>query len=152
MDLPSFPVADKDAIVTKNKTTVEKDSIQYNEQDLDQEQRVDVNPVQLNTQNLHVHVGDDRIDFSGKITGMTFFEDNKKIATNVSLLLFFGHECRNPIYKTNSDINGNFIIGDLPSGYYTIQARLGENLYYKSHSIKILPCQNVSHLILLKRL
>jgi len=35
---------------------LERDSIQYNSQDLDQEQKVDVNPVQLNTQNVHVHI------------------------------------------------------------------------------------------------
>ncbi|HOP99229.1 MAG TPA: hypothetical protein PK604_00040 [Acetivibrio clariflavus] len=50
-----------DNIANKNKYPInsqsyENDSLQYNRQDLDQEQKVDVNPVQLNTQNVNVYV------------------------------------------------------------------------------------------------
>ncbi|MBC8061583.1 MAG: carboxypeptidase regulatory-like domain-containing protein [Clostridiaceae bacterium] len=133
-------------IAKKNKINLETDSIQYNAQDLEQEQKVDVNPVQLNTQNL-VFVGN---DYSGKITGTTYLEKNKEIVSKVDILLFFGHEIKLPVYKTNSDNNGNFIIEDIPSGYYTLVAKLGENLKYQSHHIKVLPCQNVHQSILLK--
>ncbi|HEY5583263.1 MAG TPA: carboxypeptidase-like regulatory domain-containing protein [Ruminiclostridium sp.] len=134
--------------IGKNRVNLEKDSIQYNAQDLDQEQKVDVNPVQLNTQNLHVFVGSN--DYSGKITGTSYLEKNKEIVMNVDILLFFGHEQKLPVHKTNSDNNGNFIIEDIPPGYYTLVAELGEKLKYQSHYIKVLPCQNVHHSILLK--
>ena len=42
---------------SNSKKCIDTDSFQYNSQDLDQEQKVDVNPVQLNTQNVNVYVG-----------------------------------------------------------------------------------------------
>ena len=135
-------------VIEKNKVSLEKDSIQYNAQDLDQEQKVDVNPVQLNTQNFNVLLSN--YNFSGRIAGTTYLEKNKEIADKVDILLFFGHELKLPVYKTNSDKNGNFIIEDIPAGYYTLVAKLGDNLKYQSHYIKVLPCQNVHQSILLK--
>ena len=132
--------------ISKNKVNLERDSLQYNAQELDQEQKVDMNPVQLNTQNLHVLVSN---DYSGKITGATYSEKTKEIIKNVNILLYFGHECKFPVHKTNSDDNGNFTIEDLPSGFYTLVAEFGEDLKYKSHYIKVLPCQNVYQSILL---
>lgn len=134
--------------ISKKKMDLDKESVQFNAQDLDQEQKVDVNPVQLNTQNFSVFLSSE--NYSGKITGTAYLEKDKEIASNVSILLFFGHERRLPVYKTSSDNNGNFIIEDIPSGYYTLVAKLGENLKYQSHYIKVLPCQNVYQSILLK--
>lgn len=134
--------------ISKKKVDLDKESIQFNAQDLDQEQKVDVKPVQLNTQNLNVFLSNE--NYSGKITGTAYLEKDKEIASNVSILLFFGHEHRLPVYKTISDNNGNFIIEDIPSGYYTLVAKSGENLKYQSHYIKVLPCQNVYQSILLK--
>jgi len=127
-----------------------KDSIQFNSQDLDQEQKVDMNPVQLNTQNIHIFVSNDKNNYSSKITGITYMERSKNIAANAKICLFFGNECRLPIYETNSDINGNFVIEDIPPGYYTLLAELGD-LEYRSHYIKVLPCQNIHESILLKK-
>lgn len=137
---------------TKDKKTInlEKDSLQYNSQDLDQEQRVDVNPFQLNTQNLHIHISNDRNDYSGKITGTTCMESTKEMLKNVEISLFFGAESRHPVYKTNSDNNGNFTIEDIPPGYYTINAKYGDMLKFHSHYIKVLPCQSANESILLK--
>ncbi len=135
-------------VAEKNKGSLKKESIQYNAQDLDQEQKVDVNPVQLNTQNLHVLVKNE--NYSGKITGTTYLEENKETLIDVNIHLFFGHDLKFPVYKTKSDNNGNFIIEDLPSGYYTLVAKSGEGLKYQSHYIKVLPCQNVHQSILLK--
>jgi hypothetical protein len=133
-----------------NKLDLGKDSIQYNSQDLDQEQKVDVNPVQLNTQNLHIFVNNDKNNYSGKITGITYMEENKEIVKNLEILLFFGCDYWLPVYKTNSDQNGNFVIEDIPPGYYSLYAELGKNLKYRSHYIKVLPGQNVNQLIFLK--
>ena len=47
---------------------LDKESIQYNNQDMDQHQRVDVNPSQLNTQNLNIFIRNNN-DLSGRITG-----------------------------------------------------------------------------------
>ncbi len=136
--------------IGRKERSLENDSIQYNRQDLDQEQKVDVNPLQLNTQNLHIHLKNDKINFCGKITGITCIEKNKELAKNANILLYFGHDCRLPVYKTNSDNNGNFVIEDIPPGYYTLYAEFGDILKYQSHYIKVLPGQNVYQSILLK--
>lgn len=130
------------------KKLLEKDSVQFNCQDLDQEQKVNANPVQVNTQNVHLYLNNDKNNYSGKITGTTYMDKGKNIAANARIYLFFGHECRFPVYETNSDNNGNFIIEDIPPGYYTLLAELG-NLKYQSHYIKVLSCQNVHESILL---
>lgn len=139
----------------KNKATdcetyLGNDSLQYNRQDLDQEQQVDVNPMQLNTQNIHVHVKYDREKFTGKITGTTYLEFDKDILSNADLYLYFGNDCGMPVYKTSSDNNGNFVIDDLPPGYYVIHASHSEKYRYRSHFIKVLPGNNVHQLIYLK--
>jgi len=120
----------------------EKESIQFNSQDLDQEQNVNMNPVQLNTQNVHVHVTTEKIDYTGKITGVTYFGKKNEIVKDAIILLFFGQETTAPVYKTKSDVNGNFSIGELPPGFYTIMARYGE-YQVKTQFIKLLPGQNV---------
>ena len=131
---------------------VESDSMQYNAQDLDQEQKVDVSPVQSNTQNLHVYVNNPLNVYYGRVTGTTIMEKTKDIIKNVDILLYFGGERKSPVYKTTSDNNGNFIIEDIPPGYYMIIAEeKEENLKYQSHYIKVLPGQSVHQWILLKK-
>ena len=129
------------------KKSVDKD-IQYNAQDLDQEQMVDVKPVQLNTQNLHISVSQDT-DYASKITGSTVLGQSKDIVAGAHIFLFFGHRCKEPVYKTNSDHNGNYCFVDIPPGYYTLYAKLG-GMRYESHFVKVLPGQAVEHVILLK--
>jgi len=120
----------------------EKESIQFNSQDLDQEQNVNMNPVQLNTQNVHVHVTTEKIDYSSKITGITYFGKKNEIVKDAVILLFFGQETSVPVYRTKSDANGNFAIEELPPGFYTIMAKYGE-YQAKTQFIKVLPGQNV---------
>jgi len=120
----------------------EKKSIQFNSQDLDQEQNVNMNPVQLNTQNVHVHVTTEKIDYSGKITGITYLGKKSEIVRDANILLFFGHETVIPVYRTKSDSNGNFTVEELPPGYYTIVAKYGD-IQTKTQFIKLLPSQNV---------
>ncbi len=133
----------------KEKLNMIGESFQYNKQDLDQEQKVDVNPMQLNTQNLHIHVKYDN-NYTGKITGVTCKEKNMETVKNADIYLFFGNESKLPVYKTNSDNNGNFTIDEIPPGYYTISGRYKpERLYYRSHFIKVLPGQSVHHNVLL---
>ena len=143
-------LAKKKYKLKKDIPRIENDSLQYNSQDLDQEQRVDVKPLQLNTQNLHITLSNDITDYSGKITGITYLAKNKEIASNVNIFLFFGNESRHPVCKTDSDKNGKYIFEDLPPGYYSLFARYGDYSKFETYSIKVLPCQIVDQSILLK--
>ncbi|MCM8901779.1 carboxypeptidase regulatory-like domain-containing protein [Caldicoprobacter algeriensis] len=134
---------------TKESKILESDSIQYNCQDLDQEQRVDVNPTQSNAQNIHIYISSNKNNLAARITGVTYFEESKDTAPNVKIRLFFGHERVLPVYETNSDNNGNFVIEDIPPGYYTLYAELGDLKYY-SHYIKVLPGQSIHESVLLR--
>lgn len=134
----------------KYRESQEQDSLQYNSQDLDQDQKVDVNPLQLNTQNLHIHLDDYKNNFSGKIKGTTYLQKNARIISNVSIILFFGLPSEIPVYKTTSDANGNYVIEDIPPGYYTLLADIGDELKYQSRFIKVLPGEAVHHPIFLK--
>ena len=125
--------------------SVDKD-LQYNSQDLDQEQNMDVKPVQLNTQNVQINVNQQ--ENCTKIVGSTVLSRNKAIAAGANIYLFFGHRCKEPVYKTSSDKNGNFVIENIPPGYYTIYASL-DRFQYESHFIKVLPHQTVDHAVLL---
>lgn len=127
----------------------ENDSFQYNSQDLDQEQKVDVNPVQLNTQNVNVYVDNKKVDYSGKITGITLQKKDNEVLQYVDIYLYFGHKCGLPVYETNSDCNGNFVIEDIPPGYYIIYAQIRNNIKYQSHYIKVLPGQTVYQTLIL---
>ena len=134
----------------KVKNVLEKDSIQFNCQDLDQEQNVDVNPTQTNKQYININISSrDKNNFSSKITGTTYYEGNKEIIGNTKICLFFGSESTLPVYQTNSDDNGNFSVEDIPPGYYILTAQSGY-LKYSSHYIKVLPGQNVHVSVLLK--
>lgn len=124
-----------------------KESIQFNSQDLDQEQNVSMNPMQLNTQNLHVHVTTEKIDYSGKITGITYLGKGNTIVKDAEILLFFGHETIIPVYKTKSDSSGNFSIEELPPGYFNVVAKYGEH-QTKTQYIKLLPGQNAYNAII----
>lgn len=135
--------------VPSNSKCYENDSFQYNSQDLDQEQKVDVNPVQLNTQNVNVYVKNQKVNYSGNITGITLQKKNNEVLQYVSIYLYFGHECGLPVFETNSDCNGNFIIEEIPPGYYIIYAQMGNNLKYQSHYIKVLPGQTVHQTLIL---
>lgn len=150
MNLQSEELDEKEKLeknLPKGKIDLNKDSLQFNSQDLDQEQKVDVNPVQLNTQNLHIYVSNDIKNYYGKITGTTYQKEDKEIVKNAGIILFFGNENLLPVYKTNSDQNGNFIIEDIPPGFYTLSAERNGKIKYRSAYIKVLPGQNVNKLI-----
>lgn len=129
--------------------SMEEHSIQYNRQDLDQEQNCDVSPIQLNNQKIHIHLRTEKSDLSSKITGVTLFEYNRQAAPNTCVELFWGHESMHPVCKMRSDENGNFSADDLPPGFYTINAYLESGLHYRS-VIKVLPSQNAYHCVLLR--
>jgi hypothetical protein len=133
----------------KVKNVLEKDSIQYNCQDMDQEQNVDVNPTQTNNQCIHLTINSDKNNYSSRITGTTYYEGDKEVVPNTKIYLYFGSESAFPVYQTNSDDNGNFAVEDIPPGYYTLTARSG-HLNYSSHYIKVLPGQDVYISVLLK--
>ncbi|HHV95062.1 MAG TPA: carboxypeptidase regulatory-like domain-containing protein [Clostridiaceae bacterium] len=139
-------ISKKDTLGIKN--IIEKESLQFNSQDLEQEQNVDVNPVQVNAQNIHIHLHDNK-NYSSKITGTTYLERNRNILRNVKIYLYFGHEGFFPVHETISDHNGNFTFEDIPPGYYTLIARY-EGYEYRSHYIKVLPCTSVHHSVLLR--
>ncbi|MCT4619716.1 MAG: carboxypeptidase regulatory-like domain-containing protein [Marinisporobacter sp.] len=126
---------------TKEQRIQDQSSTQQNTQDLDQEQHVEANPSQLNFQNVQVNPYPTADDFVSKITGITYSEDKKEILSNVNILLYFGTHIDfsdYPVGKTQSDESGNFIIEDLPPGYYTLYAYLDENLKETLYNIKIM--------------
>ena len=96
------------------------------------------------TQNVHIVISD---NYCSVITGNVYIEKNRNVVKDVAILLFFGYECNTPVYKTKSDMNGNFKIEDLPPGFYTIAAS-----YYdypiKKAFIKLLPGQTVHQTII----
>jgi len=118
----------------------EREHVQFNSQDLDQEQNVHLDPVQLNTQNIQVILARD--DYSCVITGNTYKGKNRYIAADVNILLFFGYEGNVPVHKTKSDSNGNFRIEGLPPGFYCIAAQYSESPVER-HLIKLLPGQTL---------
>ncbi|WP_432401980.1 carboxypeptidase-like regulatory domain-containing protein [Wukongibacter sp. M2B1] len=130
--------------------TQEQVSSQRNIQDIDQAQNVNATPVQFNTQNFNVNAEFNPKDYSGKITGVTYLEENSKILSNVSILLYFGVINEIAVYKTKSDENGNFSIEDLPPGYYSILAYTGHGLKNVVQCIKVLAGQSVHQCILLR--
>lgn len=121
-----------------NSGVLERESLQYNSQDLDQEQNMNVNPMQNNT--VHVTVNNEKKDLSAKITGVTYHGKSKQIAGGTGLLLFFGYDGNIPVARTKSDEHGNYSIESLPPGYYSIrtQNEFGE---LKMHYLKLLPGQ-----------
>lgn len=129
---------------------LEKDSIQYNAQDMEQHQRLDFNPSQSNTQNLNIFIKNNH-DLSGKIIGVTCLEGSTERVANAEILLYFGTECKNPVHKTTSDANGNFRIEELPPGYYTICSKYDGDYWYRSYYIKVLPGQKVFESIRLRK-
>jgi len=129
---------------------LDKESIQYNNQDMDQHQRVDVNPSQSNTQNLNIFIRNNH-DLSGRIIGVTCLDGSNERVPNVEILLYFGPECKSPVYKTSSDANGNFRIEDLPPGFYTICSTYKGEYWYRSYHIKVLPGQKVFESIRLRK-
>lgn len=134
----------------KSKKLMQKDSIQYNKQELEQEQKVDVNPVQLTSQNIHIHINEDLNKYCGTITGTICLENNKKISYNTKVSLFLGNESKLPVHELRPASNGNFVVKDIPPGFYTLLAESGANLQYRSKCIKIVPGQTFYISILLK--
>lgn len=131
--------------IPQNEIKVDKD-IQYNCQDLDQEQNVDLKPVQLNSQNVNITIDKDN---SAKITGKTMMARTKNKVSGVCVYLFFGHMCKKPVYETTSDKNGYYAFEDIPPGYYTLFARM-QDYRYESYFIKVLEGQHVEHTIMLQ--
>ncbi|NLM59512.1 MAG: carboxypeptidase regulatory-like domain-containing protein [Clostridium sp.] len=129
---------------------ITKDSFQYNSQDLSQDQRMDVNPIQLNTQNIHINLDKDLYKLAGKITGTTRLKNSLDIVPYVHIFLYFGDDHGIPVHNTTSDKDGNFAINDLPPGFYTLFAQAGNNLKYYSKYIKLLPGEQAHQSVLLK--
>lgn len=127
-----------------NSKCYEKEHLQFNSQDLDQEQNVHTDPVQLNTQNVQIVIP--REDYSSVITGNTYKGKNKDIAADVNIVLFFGYEGNVPVHRTKSDSNGNFRIEELPPGFYCIAAQYSE-YPVKKYFIKLLPGQTLHQTI-----
>ena len=139
--------------IQKPKTEAEdsrEETLQYNKQDMDQEQHVDLNPVMSNLQNIHFHAIGDARSYCGRITGTAFSEMNKAIASNATVLLFFGNDKEHPVHRTSCDRFGNFEIEDIPPGYYTVLVEYGVGHGHRTQYIKVLPCQTVHQNILLK--
>jgi len=124
----------------------EREHVQFNSQDLDQEQNVHMDPVQLNTQNVQIFY--EKEDLSSVITGNTYKGKSGEIAAGVKILLFFGYgyEENIPVYRTKSDSDGNYRIEDLPPGFYCLAAQYGD-YPVKKYLIKLLPGQTIHQTI-----
>lgn len=138
------------SVFIEKKCPQEQISSQKNIQDIDQEQNVNATPFQFNTQNFNVENKIDTRDYCGKITGVTYLEKDNRIIPDVNILLYFGNICEVAVYKTKSDENGNFLIEDLPPGYYSILAYKGNYLRDIVQFIKVLVAQNVHQSIQLR--
>ncbi len=136
--------------ITRKKAVIQKDSLQYNAQDMNQEQKLDMNPIQSNTQHLHIYIDNKGQDYSGRITGTTCLEANRSTIRHAEVQLFLGGESRCPVMKAHSDENGNFTLERLPPGFYTLYVKSGDALRYQSGYIKLLPCETVYQTVLLK--
>ena len=53
---------------------------------------MDVNPIQLNTQNIHIHLDHEIYRLSGKITGTTCLKDSLDAVPNAYIFLYFGDD------------------------------------------------------------
>jgi hypothetical protein len=115
-------------------------STQENTQDLDQNQEVDVKPSQVNVQRIDVVVNTKLENYAAKITGNIYSES--KLIPDADVLLFFGFTNSPPIYQTISDSNGNFLIVDLPPGFYTLKASFKGRHHGTILNIKLMPGQN----------
>lgn len=128
--------------------TNNKESFQYNSQDMDQEQEVYMNPKQYNKQDVRVFLVNEKVDYACIITGSVYDRKTRNIIKRAEVLLFFGYDSSMPVYKTKSDENGNFTIDDLPPGFYSIVAAYGD-LRSKIYYMKILPAQKNCQIILI---
>jgi hypothetical protein len=120
----------------------EQRSTQENKQDLDQQQQVDVKPSQINIQKIDLMVNTKLENYSGKISGVIYRSKDNVFASNANIFLYFGCVNDFPVYKTNSDENGNYFIEDLPPGFYTLKVIHNDYLGAIMHNIKVLPGQN----------
>ena len=112
--------ADRKHDAAREQPVQDQDSLQYNKQDLDQEQRVDVKPVQCNTQNLSISVGD-KNGYASRISGVVFMENTRRIAQNADVYLLFGNESRYPVCKNAHGQQRKFCHRGYPAGVlYTI--------------------------------
>jgi len=113
-------------------------SLQNNRQDLDQAVELDVKPSQVSFQHLDVTINNKIDNYSGSIVGYVLRETDGMHAADAEIFLYFGALSEFPVYRTTSDQNGSFEINDLPPGYYTLTATLGD-MQCISRNIKILP-------------
>ena len=123
----------------------QREHVQLNSQDLDQEQNMHMDPVQVNSQNINIVI--DKEYYSSSITGNVYTEKSHNVVKDVAILLFFGYECNIPVYKTKSDLSGNFRIEELPPGFYTLAANHCDYSIKKAF-INLLPGQTVHQSII----
>jgi hypothetical protein len=134
----------------KNKKIQLQKSDQNNTQDMDQEQNVDVKPSQVNLQHLTVSLNNKIENYCGSIKGTTYSVADKQIVPDVKILVYFGSFCELPICQISSDTNGNFVIEDLPPGFYTIKAFLNDNYRDTVVNVKILPGESCNQNLYLR--
>jgi len=113
-------------------------SLQSNKQDLDQAVELDVKPSQLNLQRIDVTINNKIENYSGRIIGSVLRENDGMQVANAVILLYFGSVTEFPVYRTTSDENGNFVIENLPPGFYTIVTTFND-MQCISRNIKVLP-------------
>ena len=108
---------------------------------MDQAVELDVKPSQLNLQRIDVTINNKIENYSGRIVGSVLRETDGQLVSNAIIMLYFGSGTEFPVYRTVSDENGNYIINDLPPGFYTIVATFN-NMQCICRNLKVLPGAN----------
>lgn len=134
---------------TNDRNQQEQHSSQENRQDLDQQQQVDVNPSQVNVQKIDLVVNNKLENYSGKISGVIYINNENTLVEGAEIFIYFGTMGDYPVFKTNSDKNGCYSVEDLPPGFYSIKVVYENFLSTKLFNIKVLPGQNCYQPLLL---
>lgn len=143
INIADYSYGEKDArrkIISRgnNNKLQHQQSLQNNKQDLDQAVELDVKPSQVSLQHLDVTINNKIDNYSGSVVGYVLRETDGVHVADAEIFLYFGALSEFPVYRTTSDQNGGFTINDLPPGFYTLTATLGD-MQCISRNIKILP-------------
>ncbi|WP_341877526.1 hypothetical protein [Defluviitalea saccharophila] len=119
---------------------------QENLQDMDQNQNVDVKPAQF----VSVTVNNQIENYTGKITGYVHKDTSEEHPYSIQIALYFANHRKYPIYQKVLDKNMDFVMEELPPGFYMIELSSKDKVLKRIPNIKVLPNQTVHQSIILE--
>ncbi|NLK99012.1 MAG: hypothetical protein GX272_13215 [Epulopiscium sp.] len=119
---------------------------QENLQDMDQNQNVDVKPAQF----VSVTVNNQIENYTGKITGYVHKDTSEERPYSIQIALYFANHRKYPIYQKVLDKNMDFVMEELPPGFYMIELSSKDKVLKRIPNIKVLPNQTVHQSIILE--